>query len=384
MGIYSDYLNQQMSFSMLTNERKKQLKRISSIRGRGVIVFASDVAKDCPNSIDYSDIVPFSDQLSTLSGEEVDIILETPGGFAEVVEDLVKLIRSRFNKVGIIVPGTAKSAGTIFTMAADEILMGPTSSLGPIDAQMVSNGKRFSADAFLAGFNAIRKEAEERKHLDIAYIPILQNISPGEIQHCENAQAFSRTLVTNWLKDYKFKFWETHSSTGKPVSDEEKKNRANTIATLLCNHGHWLTHGRSIKLSDLEEMRLQITNYSNNLELDDAITRYYTLLRMSFETNIYKIYETTESQIYRSINTASPPPQNQPPALPNPLLIDFNCRKCHSISKIQINFEREFPIQEGALPFPKDNLFKCPACSAESNLLSLRQQLEAQTHKIIV
>ena len=174
MGIYSDYLNKQMSFEALTNERKEQLKRISEIRGRGVMVFASDVAKDCPNSIDYSDIVPFSDQLLTLPGDEVDIILETPGGFAEVVEDLVKLIRSRFNKVGIIVPGMAKSAGTIFTMAADEILMGTTSALGPIDAQMVSNGKRFSADAFLAGLDSIRKEAEEKKHLDIAYIPILQ------------------------------------------------------------------------------------------------------------------------------------------------------------------------------------------------------------------
>ena len=134
MGVYSDYLNQQLSFEELTNERKAQLKRISEIRGRGVLVFASDVAKNCPNSIDYSDIVPFSDQLSVISGNEIDIILETPGGLAEVVEDLVKLIRSQFNKVGIIVPGMAKSAGTIFTMAADEILMGKTSALGPIDA----------------------------------------------------------------------------------------------------------------------------------------------------------------------------------------------------------------------------------------------------------
>lgn len=222
MGVYSDYLSRQLSFEELTNERKAQLRRISDIRGRNVLSFASDVAKNCPNSIDYSDIVPFTDQLSVLTGNEIDIILETPGGLAEVVEDLVKLLRSRFDRVGIIVPGMAKSAGTIFTMAADEILMGTTSALGPIDAQIVSNGKRFSADAFLAGLDSIRKEAEEKKHLDIAYIPILQNISPGEIQHCENAQAFSRTLVTNWLRDYKFKFWNTHSSNGAPVTDAEK------------------------------------------------------------------------------------------------------------------------------------------------------------------
>lgn len=161
-------------------------------------------------------------------------------------------------------------------------------------------------------------------------------------------------------------------------------DRANAIATLLCNHGHWLTHGRSIKLSDLAEMRLQITDYSKTDDLDDAITRYYTLLRMSFETNIYKIYETPTSQIYRSINTAAPPVPAQPPTLPNPLIVDFECGKCHAKSKIQINFGQGFPLQSGVAPFPKDNLFRCPSCNAESDLLGLRQQLEAQTHKKIV
>lgn len=55
----------------------------------------------------------------------------------------MELIRSRHERIGIIIPGMAKSAGTIFSMAGDEILMGDTSALGPIDAQVVSNGKRF-------------------------------------------------------------------------------------------------------------------------------------------------------------------------------------------------------------------------------------------------
>jgi len=278
----------------------------------------------------------------------------------------------------------AKSAGTIFTLAADEILMGENSALGPIDAQIIGNGKRFSADAFLAGFNSIKEEAERKKRLEIAYIPILQNISPGEIQHCENAQAFSRTLVTNWLKEYKFKFWDVHSSTGEPVTEEDKRDRAETIAKLLCNHGYWLTHGRSIKISDLEDMRLLINNYGNNADLNDAIVRYYTLLRMSFETNIYKLYETPVSQIYRSINSGVQPMLQQQLNLPNPLLLDFECGKCHSKTKIQVNFDQEFPLLPGAIPFPKDNIFKCPSCEAESNLQGLRQQLEAQFKKKIV
>lgn len=384
MGIYSDYLNKQLSFDQLCSERKKELKRISSIRERGILVYASDMAKEAPNSIDYSDEVPFIDQLSNVTGNEIDIILETPGGMAEVVEDLVKIVRNRFKKVGVIVPGMAKSAGTIFTMAADEILMGEASALGPIDAQIMSKGKRFSADAFLDGFNKIKADAEEKKKLDIAYIPILQSISPGEIQHCENAQSFSRTLVTAWLKEYKFKYWETHSSTGQVVTEAEKEKRAKEIATLLCNHGLWLTHGRSIGINKLCEIGLQILDYTKLPELNDAISRYYTLLRMSFETNIYKIYETPESQIYRMLNTGGlqiPLPQ---PNLPNPLIFDFECGRCHQKSKIQANFDQSLPLAPGTTLFPSDNLLKCAACGADSNLLGLRQQLEAQTRRKII
>lgn len=384
MGVYSDYLDKQFSFEELSNERKTQLQRISSIRNRDIIVYASNINANAPNSIDYSDILPFSDQLSNLKSEDIDIILETPGGLAEVVEDLVKLVRKKHRDIGIIVPGTAKSAGTIFAMGADEILMGDLSALGPIDAQIVSNGKRFSADAFLEGLNKIKQEASSKKALELAYIPMLQNLSPGEIQHCENAQKFSKTLVTNWLKEYKFKNWNIHETSQTPVTEQDKEERAEEIASLLCNHGRWLTHGRSIKLRDLQNMKLSITDYSQNVELNDAITRYYTLLQMSFETNIYKIYETPHSQIYRSINQTPPVDNNVLQNIPNPLIVDFQCRKCKSSFKIQINFEKHFPTVDETIPFPNNNKLKCPTCGAESDVLGLRQQLEAQTKKKIV
>jgi hypothetical protein len=91
IGLYSDYLNRQLYFDQLAQERKTQLRRISEVRCRPVLVYASDSAKDCPNNIDYSDITPFADQLSVICGEAVDLLLETPGGYAEVVEDLIAL-----------------------------------------------------------------------------------------------------------------------------------------------------------------------------------------------------------------------------------------------------------------------------------------------------
>lgn len=149
MGIFTMYLDKNLDFAALQVERKIQLNRISKARGdRAIIAFCAALTKQAPIAIDFDDRIHFIDQINNLSGEKIDIILETPGGFAEVVEDLVRCIRDRFSEVGIIVPGYAKSAGTIMTMAGDEILMDSTSALGPIDAQISQGGKRFSAHAF--------------------------------------------------------------------------------------------------------------------------------------------------------------------------------------------------------------------------------------------
>ena len=388
MGIYSEYINKRLSFDQITTERKNQLKRISSIRKRGILVYASDSNKgNAPISILPPDLLLFKDQLSYIESNEVDIILETPGGIAETVEDMVELIRLTHDRREIIIPGMAKSAGTIFSMAGDEILMGIASSLGPIDAQVVSNGKRFSADAFLDGLEKIKKEVIDTGKLNPAYIPILQSISPGEIQHFENAQNFSKTLVKNWLSNYKFKYWEKHSSTGKTVTHEEKEYRADQIAIKLCKHSDWLTHGRSIRIKDLKKMRLEITDYSKEVDLNDAIDRYYTLLRMTFDlTGIYKVFETCDSQIYQSISQAAiptiPVPKNVQPQAAH---ADFVCPKCASKYKIQLNLVKNNKLEAASVPYPKDDIFICPNCRTQTNLSPLRLQLEAQTGiKVII
>lgn len=385
MGIYSDYLNRNMSFDQLSAERKIQLQAISKLRGgKDIIVYASDITNktNAPVSIDFSDILPFQDQLANLNGKAIDVILETPGGFAEVVEDLVRLLRSKYEHVGIIIPGTAKSAGTIFSMAADEILMGTASSLGPIDAQMMTNGKRFSADAFLEGLDKIKAEVVKIGKLNPAYIPILQSISPGEIQGCENAQNFSRTLVTQWLTQYKFKFWETHSSTGKPVSQEEKERQARKIADKLCKHSDWLTHGRSITIPDLAAMGLKITDYTKTPALNEAITKYYTLLRMSLDmTNIFKILETPSTQILRFAGANVAPPQHQQ-VLDG--IVNFECPQCKSKYEIQARLSNQSKIDVNKQQFPKNDIFVCPNCGLNSNLAPARLQLEAQSGKKII
>jgi hypothetical protein len=385
MGIYSDYLNKGMSFEDLSNARKEQLKIIASLRGnRDIVVYASDITNrsNAPVAIDFSDILPFQDQLSNLNGDAIDVILETGGGIAEVVEDMVRLLRSKYKNIGIIIPGTAKSAGTIFSMAADEILMGNASSLGPIDAQIITPTKRFSADAFLEGLEKIKSDVLVTGRLNPAYIPILQNISPGEIQSYENAQNFSRTLVTQWLSQYKFASWANHSSSGLPVTQNEKEIQAKKIADKLCKHSDWLTHGRSIPIPELEAMGLQITNYTKIAALNEAITRYYTLLKMSFEsTNLYKLFETTSTQILRfAINNNPSPSPNQV----NNANVDVECPNCKTKYVFQIKLSPEVQSEANKIQYPQNDIFICKSCKMNINLAPLRMQVESQTGKKII
>jgi ClpP class serine protease len=387
MGVYSEYLDRNLSFQDIVAERKKQLQRISTLRGgRDLLVYAADLNKGAigaPISIDYSDILPIHDQLANLNGKEVDVILETPGGDGAIAEDIVRLLRGKYAHVAFIIPGFAKSAGTIIAMSGDELLMGQTSALGPIDAQLTWQGKVFSAEALLEGMEKIKQEVLTTGTLNRAYIPMLQNISPGELQSAQNALDFARVLVTDWLAKFKFKDWQTHSSTGQPVTDSERRARAEEIADELRSHKKWLTHSRSIKLDDLRAMRLVITDYAATPDLSDAIMRYYTLLQMSFATNIYKVIETAHSQIYRFI----PQPAQVAPAAagkPQAALIEVLCSQCGERHQVQANLGVAQPLQPGNIPFPGNNRLKCPKCAAETDLSDARRQIEAQAKQKVV
>ena len=85
--------------------------------------------------------------------ETLNVILHSPGGDGTVVEKFVGLCRAQCKKFRVIIPNEAKSAATLISLGADEIIMGPPSELGPIDAQIevIANGLRryVSAQSFI-------------------------------------------------------------------------------------------------------------------------------------------------------------------------------------------------------------------------------------------
>lgn len=382
MGIYSDYLAQHLDAEQLGAERKRQLARISARRGRDVLAFAADVQSRHPVSIAYADILAFRDQLTGKSGHGIDVILETPGGAGEVVEDIVMMLRTKYASVGVIVPGIARSAGTIFAMGADEILMDATSALGPIDAQLQHQGRVTSAQVLLDSVKRIRDEAARTGVVNAADTLILQNVSPAELQLAEHAVAFARGLVTAWLVRHHFKGWTTNEATGQAVTDDDREARARAIAAELTDRAKWMTHSRPIKIDDLRRMGLAITDFSEDAELGDAIARYAALLPITFASGVYKIFETPTSQIVREDPGAGGAAGQTAQAKAARLTIQ--CGQCGASVRIHAPFAKGLPAPPDAMPFPAANVARCPSCGHELHLAEARRQIEAQARQVIV
>ncbi len=66
----------------------------------------------------------------------LELLLDSPGGSADVAYSLIRFLRRRCNRLNVIVPFYAKSAATLMALGGDAIYMGEFADLGPIDAQM--------------------------------------------------------------------------------------------------------------------------------------------------------------------------------------------------------------------------------------------------------
>ena len=66
----------------------------------------------------------------------IDLVLHTPGGLVLAAMQIARAVEAHPAKVTVYVPVYAMSGGTLIALAADEIVLGEFSVLGPIDPQI--------------------------------------------------------------------------------------------------------------------------------------------------------------------------------------------------------------------------------------------------------
>ena len=225
---------------------------------------------------------------------KLSIILDTLGGTIEVAERIVSIIRHYYNEVDFLIPDRAMSAGTVFVMSGDRIFMSYFSCLGPIDPQVYKNGEFVPALSYLNQYERLCEKAETGE-LNIVEFELVRQLDLGELDQFEQARQLSHDLLRDWLSTYKFKDWDIHSSTGQPVTPEEKRKRAKEIAKALSDNKRWHSHGRMISRDTLvsdPDLRLKIEKFEDIPNLLPVFDNYVGLLkdyvqRESFPTFVH-------------------------------------------------------------------------------------------------
>lgn len=324
-----------------------------------------------------------------MDSNELDFYIETPGGSGEAAEEIVRSLRRKFESVNFVVSGEAKSAGTILVMSGDNILMTESGSLGPIDAQIRIGRSTISAYDYEEWVKDKREEAETVGKLNPFDATMVAQISPGELRLVHHSLNMAKELVVDWLPKYKFKNWDVTETKKRTVTPKMKKQRAEEIAAELTNHGKWRSHGRSIKIDDLQSIGLKITRLDDDPDLSDIIYRIQVVVRFLFtDTDIYKMFVSEKAKMFKRAVRTDALIKRAVPQKANSAELGIKCEKCGKKHKLYAKFVLDPKIdkklkKKGLHPFPKNNKLICE-CGFEHDLLSIRNELEAQTGRKVI
>jgi len=253
------------------------------------------------SSLESSDVPVLGNLLRSVGDvETLTLILHSPGGDGTCVEKLVTICRAQCKKFRVIIPNRAKSAATMIAMGADEILMGHTSELGPIDAQVpvVVAGipKYISAQSFIDARDTLLTkfdEAKKKKEDARPYLQMLASLDIPFIEECQRMMDFGRDVVRGLLIKYMF------------AKEKDPAKKADGVVKMLSSVKQHKVHGRLI---DGHTARSELGLTVNLLAIDNPLWQnvweYYTRTEISMgRQNCPKMFETCHEMLIAQQST---------------------------------------------------------------------------------
>lgn len=264
--------------TFIKNQQKKYLDEISELReGRNVLFYGSAFLQKPSAPADRLQIMPedLNAFMAVMHGMDwakgLTLILHTPGGVTTAAETLVSYLRSKFDYIEVIIPTFAMSAGTMISLAADRIVMGRQSQLGPIDPQLVMGQRAQSAQAIVDQFEQAKKDILQNPAAAAVWFPIIQSIGPALIQESRNAIAYGERMVAGWLENFMFK--------GNP----DARQLARAAAAHFNDATAHKSHGRRIGRDEARTLKLTIEDLEDSQPLQEAVLSLYHLMSITMD-----------------------------------------------------------------------------------------------------
>jgi len=298
--------------------RRKYLTSLHEHTGRNTILYMSQWTSPAnvtlgAISITEEDVQGLMEVIHGLKGSNLDLVVHSPGGSAEAVEAVVSYLRTKFKDIRVIIPQAAMSAATMLACAANSIVMGKHSFIGPIDPQIMVNTQFglqvVPAQAVLDQFEQARSECQDPGRLG-SWLPILSQYGPALLVQCQNALDLSKQLVSEWLESYMFK------------GEKDAKEIASQIAETLADHQTFKSHARHISRAKAKDLGLVISDLEKDQVFQDLVLSVFHSTTHTFSgTNAVKIIENHNGKAFikqqrMMVFQQAPPPTEQPPQQP--------------------------------------------------------------------
>jgi hypothetical protein len=269
--------------------RRRYLAALNKKTGRDTVIYFSSYNIQRPFavpaaalSVSQDDVQGFMASLHGLKGKQLDLLLHSPGGSGEAADQIVQYLRAKYDHIRAIVPQNAMSAATMLACAADEIVMGKHSAIGPIDPQMIvgtpTGPSPIPAHTILQDFERAKADVASNPVLANLWAPRFATLPPGFLNLCEQATRLSSEKVETWLAQYMFK--------GK---DPQK---AKAIAEWLADFSVHKTHARPIGIELAREQGLNVSALEDDQGLQEAVLSVFHATMVTFQaTGCLKVIE---------------------------------------------------------------------------------------------
>lgn len=210
------------------NDRIQRIKAIQKSRDSKVLVYYSI------STLDFDDAKIFAELLQNIGKQKkLDLFLLSPGGYVDPAFKMAKLCRDYSEeKFSVIIPYYAKSAATLLSIGADELVMGHPSEIGPIDPRIKvkdNYGREInvSATAIKDALKVIEELCGDSSERSLKYMPLIEKINLDTLGEYERALGASLQYAKTLLE------------TGNLLTDKSKVNEvAENLAKKYYSHGY--------------------------------------------------------------------------------------------------------------------------------------------------
>ncbi|GAA3220850.1 SDH family Clp fold serine proteinase [Nonomuraea helvata] len=185
--------------------------------------------------------------------ERLDLVLLTSGGDVDATRRIALLLHEHTDRLAVLVPDHAESAGTLLCLAADELVLGPMAQLGPIDPHISAVGEQVAAPG--------RISAE-----DIRLLPLMAGEWFGLDERADRLEVFSAvsqrlfptTLSTFYRADRNIRR-AGRELIARQRPDLTEEDRARIIDELVSGYD---SHGHAITRTEAAGLGLAVTRPS--------------------------------------------------------------------------------------------------------------------------